>query len=300
MSAATVSNAPFPVTLTAPVHEAIALTCDDGTQLGARFYRALLPRAAALIVPAMGVPQRYYEAFASWLAEQGVHALSFDYRGTGESRHGKLSAERADIFTWAHQDTGAALAELKRRAPGLPINWVGHSLGGQIVPLVPGHERVAKVITVATGSGYWRQNAPQLRRKVWIFWFGAVPALTPLFGYFPGKRLGMVGDLPKGVIRQWRKWCLDPEYLVGAEPGMRDRYADMTVPLTSFSFSDDDMMSKANTASIHSFFSGSQRKMLRFHPRELGLAKVGHFGFFRREMQAPLWETKVLPELALS
>jgi len=53
-----------------------------------------------------------------------------------------------------------------------------------------------------------------------------------------------------------------------------------------------------NIASIHGFYSGARRSMLRFHPRELGLDKVGHFGFFRREMQAPIWESQVLAELA--
>jgi len=132
-----------------------------------------------LIVPAMGVPQRFYQAFATWLAATGRHVLTFDFRGSGLSRTAPLRQERADILTWAEQDAAAALAALVRCAPGLPVTWVGHSLGGQIVPLVPGHRAVAKVITVATGSGYWRENAPPLKKKVWFFWFGMVPVLTP-------------------------------------------------------------------------------------------------------------------------
>lgn len=275
----------------------------DGTLLATRWFAptALGPaRGAALIVPAMGVPQRYYAPFASWLAAQGVHAITFDYRGMGASRRGSLRKLDADIITWAEQDTTAILRELELLAPGLPITWIGHSIGGQIVPFVRDRGAVAKIITVATGSGYWRENAPPLRRKVWLFWWFAAPLATPLFGYFPGKRLGMVGDLPRGVIRQWRRWCLDPNYAVGAdgEP-TRSLFAGVTTPITAFSFTDDEMMSEQNTASIHAFFTGAPRTMRRLSPEDVGVQRIGHFGFFRDEMRGPLWDGCVLRELAL-
>ena len=47
-----------------------------------------------LIVPAMGVDQRYYAAFASWLADQGYFVVTFDYRGMGRSRPPECSATR--------------------------------------------------------------------------------------------------------------------------------------------------------------------------------------------------------------
>jgi len=50
--------------------------------------------------------------------------------------------------------------------------------------------------------------------QVRLFWFVFVPILTPLLGYFPGKRLRMVGDLPAGVAWQWRRWCTHRDYLL--------------------------------------------------------------------------------------
>lgn len=277
----------------------LELRAADGTALAATHYVPFTrARGAVLIVPAMGVPQRFYAAFASWLSDLGFHALTFDFRGMGRSRRGSLRGLDADIVTWAEQDTTAALRLLEALAPGLPVTWLGHSLGGQIVPFVHDRGPVAKIITVATGSGYWRENAPALRRKVWLFWWGAVPVLTPLLGYFPGSALKMVGDLPRGVIRQWRRWCLDPEYAVGAEgPAVRDLYSSVTTPITSFSFTDDEMMSARNIESIHSFYTGASRRMRRYHPEQLGLPRVGHFGFFRPELRAPLWERHVASEL---
>ena len=46
----------------------------------------------------------------------------------------------------------------------------------------------------------------------------SAPVLTPLFGYFPGKALRMVGDLPAPAMRQWSRWCRHPEFAWGAEP----------------------------------------------------------------------------------
>ena len=272
---------------------------EDGTPITTRFYPAAQPaQGAVLIVPAMGVPQNYYRAFATWLAREGFHVATFDYRGMGLSKRGSLRDVDADVITWAEQDTQAVLTSLAARSGRLPMTWIGHSLGGQIIPFVKHKSAVDKFITIATGSGYWRQNSPKLRRKVWLLWWGAVPLTTPLFGYFPGKRLGMVGDLPKGVIRQWRKWCLDAEYAVGDGEATRALFAAVTTPITSFSFTDDEMMSGDSIASIHSFYFNAPKTMRRIDPDELGVAKVGHFGFFREELKGVLWESRLRRELA--
>lgn len=284
-----------------PTIEDVDIDTADLTPIAARFYAPPAAKAcgAVLLVPAMGVPQSFYEPFAFWLVENGFHVASFDYRGTGASLRGPLRAVDADIVTWAEQDTQAVLYALAARAPGLPITWIGHSLGGQIVPFVKDRMNVAKVITVATGSGYWKQNAAPLRRKVWLFWFVAAPIATPLFGYFPGKALRMVGDLPRNVLKQWRRWCLDPEYAVGDGEAVRQKFASVTTPITAFSFTDDEMMSEENTASIHGFFTSAPRIMRRLTPDEVGVPRIGHFGFFREAMKKPLWEGRVRRELAM-
>jgi len=292
----------FPTGLeSAPQAVEVEVIAQDGTPLAASLYapRTKVARGAALIVPAMGVPQSYYAPFSRWLAESGLHVATFDYRGMGRSRRVPLRQLDANIITWASQDAAAVLHALKARAPGLPITWIGHSLGGQVVPFVSDRSGVEKIITVATGSGYWRQNAEPLRRKVWIFWFGAVPLTTPLFGYFPGKALGMVGDLPRGVVEQWRKWCLHPEYLMSEGEAVRTLFASVTTPITAFSFADDEMMSEEGTASIHGFYKNAPRTMHRLHASQCGLRKIGHFGFFRESMRGPLWEARLREELAL-
>jgi len=275
------------------------IKASDGFDLSFNFFPAReRPKGAALIVSAMGVPQSYYRPFAEWLAGEGYAAATFDYRGMGLSRRGSLRGFQADVLDWARLDTAAALDALHARAPDAPLYWVGHSLGGQILPFVPNRERIARAITVAAGSGYWIENALPLRRRVWFLWYVVAPLLTTMFGYFPGAKLGMVGDLPKGVLWQWRRWCLQPEYAVGDSDEVRAQYAAVRTPIVSLSFTDDELMSARNTESLHGFYTGAPRAMKRISPEEIGTRRIGHFGFFRRDHEASLWRAHVLPALS--
>ena len=272
------------------------VTTGDGERIAARFFEPEgKVNGTVLVVPAMGCAQDYYRAFATWLAAQGLLVATFDYRVTGLSRNGSLRGFQADIFDWARLDCAAMIDAL----PQGPLYWIGHSLGGQILPLVPNRERITKAITVATGSGYWRENSPRIRPMAWWLWFVVAPLVLPLYGYFPGKTLRKVGDLPKGVMEQWRRWCLDPEYAVGAEgEPVRAQYAAVRTPIVSLSFADDEMMSLRNTESIHGFYSGAPRTMKRIAPGDIGAKRIGHFGFFRSAFEGSLWRQHLLPELA--
>jgi predicted alpha/beta hydrolase len=91
-------------------------------------------------------------------------------------------------------------------------------------------------------------------------------------------------------MRQWRQWCLDREYVVGAqgEAARRD-YAAVSLPILSLSFTDDEYMSARNIESIHGFYSGAPREMRRLRPGDVGEKRIGHFGFFRRRYAETLW-----------
>lgn len=144
------------------------IIASDGHVIMGRFFAPReQPKGAVLIAPAMGTPQNYYAPFAAWLASQGFLAATFDYRGTGLSRRGSLRGFDANIIDWARLDCAAMVETLSARVPSRSLYWVGHSLGGQILPFVPNRGRVSKMVTVATDSGYWRENTPPLRRTVW-------------------------------------------------------------------------------------------------------------------------------------
>jgi predicted alpha/beta hydrolase len=274
----------------------------DGHALAARFFSPgesfPVARGAVIIAPAMGVSQEYYADFANWLALRGYATVTFDYRGMGHSRRGSLRGFKADIFDWAKLDCSAVAEALTQRFPGLPLYWVGHSLGGQILAFFPQHAQLQKAITIGTGSGYWLENVWTLRSYVWWLWYFVVPVALPLFDYFPGRQLKKVGDLPRGVMAQWRRWCLNRDYAVGVEgEPVRAQYAAVTTPIVSLSFTDDEFMSAKNTESLHSFYTGAERTMKRIAPKDIGEKRIGHFGFFRHRFAESLWARHFLPEL---
>jgi len=279
----------------------------DGFPLSARLHGALATaRAGVVISPAMGVPQSYYDEFAAWLSAQGFAVLSFDYRGMGRSRpdayRDSLRGFEADVVTWAERDAASALdylaESLDEHGEGArPVHWIGHSLGGQIVGLLPDRSRLGRVVTVGCGSGYWRENSPQLKRIAWALWYFIAPVTMAVAGYFPGRRLRKVGDLPLGVMAQWRRWCLSPDYLMGeGGAAWQRRYEAVGNPILSLSFTDDEFMSARNVESLHGFYTTAPREMRRISPQDIGARAIGHFGFFRARFQQTLWP-QVVPFL---
>jgi predicted alpha/beta hydrolase len=262
---------------------------DLSAALEVRRFPAAAPAWATMVVaPAMGVRQDFYEGFARFAAESGVHVLTFDYSGTGFSRRGSLRGVDVDVMGWA-QELDEMLLAARRASPSLPLVLLGHSLGGQLLGVLEHNDRIAAAINVTAGSGFYRLNR-RMAFEVRVFWFLAVPLLTPLFGYFPGKRLRMVGDLPAGVARQWRRWCLHPDYLLGHVAGARESFARITAPVLSYSFEDDRIISRAAAESLQRFFRNAALEHRHIDPGRDGMSPVGHFGFFHERSRDALWK----------
>lgn len=271
------------------------LVSSGAAVIATRFYApAGAPIAAVVIGGAMGVRQGYYAAFAQWLAAQGYLVASFDYRGMGDSKRQALRGFDADLFSWV-DDFDTVIAAASERAGEVPLYVVGHSLGAQLSGLLKQQDRVAGLVSVAAGSGYWRDNAPQLKRIVLYFWHVLVPVTTALFGYFPGRRIGKVGDLPRGVILQWRRWCLNPRYHVGAEGAVvREKFESVRFPLVALFISDDEMMTERGTHVLVDCYANAPRRVERIAPGDVQVARIGHFGFFREKFQLSLWARVVV------
>ena len=83
-------------------YENLNVTCADQYLLAARFYPAQTGSELKpiLISPATGITMNFYNTFATWLAEQGHPVMSFDFRGIGQSLHGRLKDSKASIQDW--------------------------------------------------------------------------------------------------------------------------------------------------------------------------------------------------------
>lgn len=246
-------------------------------------------RAQVVVAGAMGVPQTFYVAFAQWLAQQGLAVTTFDYRGHAASQHGPLRKNKANLIDWA-ADCQSVAQHVRARAAQVPLFWIGHSVGAQLPGMSDPPLPMDGLLCIASGSGYWRDNAAPTRRKVLLWWHVIAPVMTALCGCMPGKKWGLVGDLPAGVLWQWRRWCLHPRYGIGVEGRqLYDAYAGALYPLHAMSIDDDEMMSWRSTASLMGWYRNAAQTSERVHAQDVPQGRVGHFGFFRSDMQAHLW-----------
>jgi predicted alpha/beta hydrolase len=279
--------------------EALMLENDPGAALAARLYRSgrATTSGAVLIGGAMGVRQDFYAPFAQWLAAQGYDVMTFDYRGMGDSRcvhqSQSLRGFDADLYSWA-RDYDIAIDALRTAVADAPLYLIGHSLGAQLPGMLRNRRQIAGMISVAAGSGYWRDNAPRTKRVALYFWYLLVPSLTHAFGYFPGKRLRKIGDLPRGVILQWRRWCLDPRYHVGAEgQALRERFEQVRFPIVALSITDDELMTERGVRALVDCYANAPRRVECISPGDAEAQHIGHFGFFRNQFETSLWARSV-------
>lgn len=272
--------------------ETLAIPARDGFPLAADlFLPAGEPRAAALLAPAMGVPRAFYAAFAGHLAEQGIAALTVDYRGIGGSREGAgtLRGFRAALHDWAELDLAGALDALASRAPGAPLLWIGHSVGGQLFGLLD-EARVRAALFVGSQSGHWRLWPGAGRLAMLALWYAVIPAVVPVFGRLPGAVFGGGEDVPAGVAREWASWGRSREYLLSyARPRGGRGFTRFGGPIRSYAISDDAFAPVPTVSALAACYTAARTEVRVVRPSDAGARSLGHFGFFRARVGGPLW-----------
>lgn len=263
--------------------EHLTLHTDDGHTLAARCYRPAAggeARRVVLIGPALGVPQSFYERYARWLTGHGAVVYTLDWRGIGDSAPKDLRRYRARLIDWALQDAPAFMRLAQQRHPKLPMSWLGHSMGGILFGLMPQLAQMDHVVTLGSGSGHVRYLARPLRYLMGVFWHVLVPLSVARHGYFAGKRLNAVGDLPRGIVGQWKRWCASPDYVCSESDAVKTAYARVARPMTAVWFADDKIASAAGIRAVHEPYTSAEVRYVNLRPQDIGAATVGHFDFF--------------------
>jgi len=246
------------------------------------------PRAAVLIAGAMAVRAKFYAPLAAYIAEQGAAALTVDYRGIGGSRpQGSLRRFHATFHDWGERDLAGAADFLARRFAGVPLLWLGHSAGSQLMGLVP-DAAVSAALFVASGTAYWRKYRGRSRAVLASLFFAGIPAVVPFAGYLPMFLMGGGDDVPAGVALEWARWARDPRYVYSyAEPRGGLGFAGYAGPLLALSIADDSYAPGEAVEHLLSLYTRARKEQRTLHP---GKDPIGHFAFFRRR---DLWEDPV-------
>lgn len=270
----------------------VEIPCADGRILPATLHTAAQPRAVIVMAPALGVPRRFYDKFAAYLAQRGITALTFDFRGVGEAEGSKTADAAVNMEQWGRLDIAAALDWSLRSLPAVPLFHAGHSAGGQLMGLAPASEQLAGLVLVAANAPHASQWRGKAKLRILFLWYLLAPLLAAGRARFPMRRLGLSSvDVPAGVIRQWARWGRSRGYLFNPAHGLDTaRYRRLRSPALVLEFSDDaDFAPRAAVDALLVQMPNLRLTRRCTTPQEVGVKTIGHLGFFKEALRDTLW-----------
>jgi predicted alpha/beta hydrolase len=276
-----------------PRRPQISISCGDGVVLGGHFWLAekVKPEGSVIINPATGVLARYYHRYAQFLAQHGFDVLTYDYRGIGQSRPLRLGGTGYRWRDWGERDFDAALQWMARHRRCGRLMVVGHSVGGFLPGLAEHAPIIDRMLTVGAQYAWWGDYMPRRRAALFFKWHVAMPSITALYGYFPGRRLGWLEDLPKGVANEWsfRGPRFEHSHPAAEREDVLRRMAAVRAPILAIAVSDDELGTMPAVRRTLNYYTGAQSAVVQLHPVDLGREKIGHFGLFHDSCKESFW-----------
>ncbi|MQR01466.1 alpha/beta hydrolase family protein [Glaciimonas soli] len=289
-----------------PIESHIHISATDDYPLGASLYfpdGVAAPQTVAIINCATGVKAAYYSRYASFLATHGYLAITYDYRGIGTSRPASLRKLKATKFDWGSKDFEGIMRWIDKNFPDAKIVVIGHSIGGVVPGFSASNGRIARMLTVGAQFAYWQDYAESVRYKMLLKWHVLMPLATALVGYFPGRQMGWLEDLPAGVAYEWAfrratlstgsagrfSYAANNVAKYGGNGDSTRYFSQLQCPLLAYSIADDDFGTVAAVLRLLRYYRRSNRTLVVVAPEELGLSKIGHFAFFHDRFSQNLW-----------
>lgn len=249
-------------------------------------------KGVVVISSATGVLQKYYRQFAAYLQELGYTVFTFDYHSIGSSEK-EIRRNEINLSQWAVNDQANVLQYAKKMASKQPLYLVTHSIGGQLFGLNPNYHLVKKVLMIAPQTGYWRYYKGVHYIKMWMFWHLLIPGLTPIFGYFPARKMGLFENIPKNVAYEWVRWGKHPLYMLGNLKNEEHYFNEINLPIKYLTFPGDTYAPVEAAHWMVSQFKSARVTHMHIDPEKEGLPPIGHFGFFRSKFKHSLWNDSI-------
>lgn len=272
---------------------AVEIRCRDGVVLGGDLFRAATPRAigTAIVNPATGVLARYYHRYAAFLAEHGFDVVTYDYRGIGRSRPARLRGCGYRWRDWGELDFAAVLRFARDRAHGKPVIVVGHSIGGFLPGLADNARDIDRMLTVGAQYAWWLDYVAHRRLGLFLKWHVAMPALTLACGYFPGRRLGWLEDLPAGVAHEWsfRGPRFERSHPRAERQSALARMAAVAAPILAVAVADDEFGTAPAIRRTLRYYGNADRTAVMLRPADYSRQSIGHFSLFHDSHASGFW-----------
>lgn len=268
----------------------------DGAELGGTWFlppEGVQVIAAIVITCGGGIPARVYHRLARFLAARDAAVLTFDYRGIGASRQGSLRGMRAGVDTWGAADLDAAFTTARQMFPAAPLDAVAHSVGALLLGAAQDASRLSRIVFLGPHTGYWRDYAKRWRLPLYLSWHVLMPAATRIFGYFPGKTLGMGEDLPPQVAMDWAN-RRQPELVRGNDDrrgiaAILEMYGEVRAPTLALSASDDVFAPPGAAKRLLALYPNAPVTYQLVTPASVNSRRLGHMGYLRPLEGEEIW-----------
>lgn len=155
-----------------------------------------------VLLPAMGVPARYYAPLVRGWLEENVAVIQADF--LADRVRPDAARERQDGYAALAERCvpaifGTAPTSFPRAAPVI----VGHSLGGQLGLIAAARFAPELPVVLAASGSTGHRSFPGWRRWAGLAGSLAIGLAGRVLGYWPGDRLGFGGLQPAAVMRDW-------------------------------------------------------------------------------------------------
>jgi predicted alpha/beta hydrolase len=265
----------------------------DGVTLGGHWWKVQGQHLLGTVIinPATGVLAGYYHRYAAFLARHGFDVLTYDYRGIGLSKPASLRAKPYGWRDWGERDFNAAIQHAIAWEPASPILVVGHSIGGFLPGYAENASKIYRMLTVGAQHAYWPDYMSERRLGLLLKWHVLMPAITAAFGYFPGRRLGWLEDLPAGVVWDWSFGGKRFDARLDDDHRQRilGRFAEVGAPILAISVSDDHFGTMPAIRRTLEYYLTAEVTKVMLEPADLGFARVGHFDLFHSRHESSFW-----------
>lgn len=269
--------------------------CEDGVLLKGLLIIPEKPKAIVQFNCGTAAKKEFYLPFLEYLAEHGYVCCLWDYRGSGESAPGSLKGCEYTFHEYGTKDMPAIKNFLQQKYPKLPLFLFGHSAGGQLIGLIPNLDGYKGMVAFAVSTGYMFHMPIGYLLTSFYFFYIFTPISILLTGYLRAKKFGIMEDLPKNVVLEWKAWCSKKSYYFDkafyGKTIPEGHYQNIPFPIHTFWASDDPISNKNSVPTFwENIKSEHEISFTKVTPKEVGVKEIGHFGFFKKRMKISLWK----------
>jgi len=269
----------------------LTIQTQDGYQIAASLFSPESEARATIIInSATGVLRQYYNAFAQYLSQQGLQVITYDYRGVGGSRTPNMRDKNLSMINWGRKDYHAIVDWVETSHPEHKILGIGHSIGGQLLGLLPNNHRISAYLNIASQHAHWKNWRGKFKAQSFVFFHGLLPLFAFSAKEFPKWVLGSEA-LPKQVTKDWSRFGRKAIYSDIDGKDLKEGYLHYRGKIRFLAIADDHAFAPPNAVKSlkENIYKNADGEFVLIEPKHYGMKRIDHFGFFKKSMNQQAW-----------